>query len=367
MLGSSGVGGPAAPVYKRRPVVLCGLVTALCLLALMMRGPGDATGSASHLRGTGSLVRYAMSYRIALVADLDEGNVLEGKKPKWHSILKQATLSKTAGGKWAVEWGEDKQLISGHSEAGRGLELSELVTFNGELLTVDDRSGIVFAIKDMSKVVPRYILMEGDGATDKGQKSEWATVKDGLLYVGSFGKEYTNKDGSVANRNNLWVSIVDGAGHVSHVNWTPNYELLRQKTGTTFPGYMIHEAVTWSPSLRKWLVLPRRVSSEPYDDVKDEHRGSNTIIVVDEDWSDAKVLKAGEHVPERGFSSVKAMPTPEGEETKALLCLRSEEDAAAGTQTAYISILGLDGSVKMPEIEVPGKHKFEGVEFISEL
>jgi len=27
--------------------------------------------------------------------------------------------------------------------------------------------------------------------TDKGMKLEWATVKDDLLYLGSFGKEYT--------------------------------------------------------------------------------------------------------------------------------------------------------------------------------
>jgi hypothetical protein len=29
--------------------------------------------------------------------------------------------------------------------------------------------------------------------TDKGMKHEWATVKDGKMYLGSFGKEFTNK------------------------------------------------------------------------------------------------------------------------------------------------------------------------------
>ena len=50
--------------------------------------------------------------------------------------------------------------------------------------------------------MPRHILTEGNGVTNKGQKTEWATVKDGLLYVGSFGKEYTTPDGK-----EVWVSI----------------------------------------------------------------------------------------------------------------------------------------------------------------
>lgn len=33
------------------------------------------------------------------------------------------------------------------------------------------------------------------GRTDKGMKLEWATVKDDVLYLGSFGKEYTAPGG----------------------------------------------------------------------------------------------------------------------------------------------------------------------------
>lgn len=35
------------------------------------------------------------------------------------------------------------------------------------------------------------------GRTDKGMKLEWATVKDDVLYLGSFGKEYTAPGGLV--------------------------------------------------------------------------------------------------------------------------------------------------------------------------
>jgi hypothetical protein len=43
-------------------------------------------------------------------------------------------------------------------------------------------------------------------------KVEWATVKDGLLYVGSFGKEFTNNEGGVIHANNLCVGAAAACG-----------------------------------------------------------------------------------------------------------------------------------------------------------
>jgi soluble calcium-activated nucleotidase 1 len=43
--------------------------------------------------------------------------------------------------------------------------------------------------------------MDGDGDSAKGFKCEWGTVKDNLLYIGSFGKEYTNDKGVKINWN----------------------------------------------------------------------------------------------------------------------------------------------------------------------
>lgn len=45
---------------------------------------------------------------------------------------------------------------------------------------------------------------------------------------------------------------------------------LRENVDATFPGYMIHESAAWSDALNKWVFLPRRISSEQYDDVRDE-------------------------------------------------------------------------------------------------
>lgn len=81
------------------------------------------------------------------------------------------------------------------------------------LLSMDDRSGIVYEINpNIPAAYPRFILMEGAGDTDKGMKCEWAAVKDGQLVVGSFGKEYTQHDGSIANTNNMWIITLDSDG-----------------------------------------------------------------------------------------------------------------------------------------------------------
>lgn len=47
------------------------------------------------------------------------------------------------------------------------MELSELVVFNGKLLTFDDRTGIVFEV-EKANVTPWVILQDGDGKSSKG-------------------------------------------------------------------------------------------------------------------------------------------------------------------------------------------------------
>ena len=56
---------------------------------------------------------------------------------------------------------------------------------------------ILFSVLDVQndEAVPVTVLMNGDGTKSKGFKTEWATVKDNVLYVGSMGKEWTNNDG----------------------------------------------------------------------------------------------------------------------------------------------------------------------------
>ena len=83
-----------------------------------------------------------------------------------------------------------------------------MVKFHDTLYAFDDRSGIMFSIAnparsdaaDAPRLSPTHIFMEGSGDTDKGLKVEWATVKDGLMYVGSFGKEFTDNKAPSSTR-----------------------------------------------------------------------------------------------------------------------------------------------------------------------
>ena len=81
-------------------------------------------------------------FHIGLVADQDENSKVDDKT--WQSWLKTGRLTLHKDNKRvSVEWDQDMMKIQSHiSEKGRGVELSELVVFNGKLYTVDDRSGI---------------------------------------------------------------------------------------------------------------------------------------------------------------------------------------------------------------------------------
>lgn len=47
---------------------------------------------------------------------------------------------------FTVEWVDTKNYTSNLNSKGRGMELSDLVVFNGNLYTPDDKTGIVFRL-----------------------------------------------------------------------------------------------------------------------------------------------------------------------------------------------------------------------------
>lgn len=138
---------------------------------------------------------FPSTFRLAVIADLDKRSKTgDGSKALYHSIFMTGTLTRSTGSssggeeRYSVEWDAPAAVTTAHNEAGRGAELSELVLFQRRLLTFDDRTGIMFEVvnfrdsgatgKDRAPaLVPRQIMMEGDGVTDKGMKIEWATVK----------------------------------------------------------------------------------------------------------------------------------------------------------------------------------------------
>ena len=156
---------------------------------------------------------------------MDELSRVKGAdKPEWQSYMLLGSLQQKTDGTYSIDF-EDymRDLKTKHNEAGRGAEFSELAIYQDRLFTFDDRTGDVFEILNKedgsdSFVVPRFVITEGSGDTDKGMKWEWATVKDGLLYMGSMGKEYTRPDGTIKNTNNLWIATLDEDGVLTRID-----------------------------------------------------------------------------------------------------------------------------------------------------
>ena len=316
-------------------------------------------------------------FHFAIVPDLDEkSKVADSRKPLFRSWLAPGTITFNSESKqYDIELEAQRELLTKHNEAGRGAEFSELSIFNDRLLTFDDRTGDVFEILNNedgteSTVAPRFVITEGSGETDKGMKWEWSTVKDGELYMGSMGKEYTNSKNEVVNRNNLWIAVLDGNGQLRREDWTQHYNVVRKALNAEFPGYLIIEAVNWSDHLQKWVFLPRRVSSESYDENEDEKKGSNKVVLVSPDFSEAKVvdIQLKDKDPLKGFSSFAFVP---GTNDEHAMAIRSVEENCTGSmdvceQRSYLIIFNvLTGKVLSDELQYPEKLKFEGLEFVN--
>lgn len=116
-------------------------------------------------------------YRIAVIADLDTKSRAQ-EENTWVSYLKKGHLTLSdSGDRVAVEWDQGHEVLESHlAEKGRGMELSDLIVFNGKLYSVDDRTGVVYQIEG-SRAVPWVILSDGDGTVGKG--------KSGRLSLGS--------------------------------------------------------------------------------------------------------------------------------------------------------------------------------------
>ncbi|XP_068007394.1 soluble calcium-activated nucleotidase 1 isoform X2 [Melanerpes formicivorus] len=109
-----------------------------------------------------------LRYRIGVIADLDTQS-RSSEEHTWFSYLKKGYLVLSdSGDSVTVEWDKEESVLQSHlAEKGRGMELSELVVFNGKLYAVDDRTGVVYQIEG-NKVVPWVILPDGDGTVGKG-------------------------------------------------------------------------------------------------------------------------------------------------------------------------------------------------------
>ncbi|KAL7669058.1 hypothetical protein ACOME3_009727 [Neoechinorhynchus agilis] len=185
------------------------------------------------------------------------------------------------------------------------------------------------------------------------------TVKDGKLYIGGLGKEWTTGNGEYVNDNPMFVKTIDHQGIVEHLNWKEKYGKIRAKLGFQYPGYMVFEAVGFSDLKQKWYFLPRRTSSERYDELADRQRGSNLMIEADLNFKNIRSIAIGSHDPARGFSSFKFIPETND---NLIIALRTEEIDDTHMKT-YYTLFNVHGELLVPETVLSNSIKYEGIEF----
>ncbi|VDM75727.1 unnamed protein product [Strongylus vulgaris] len=279
---------------------------------------------------------------------------------------------------------------------GRGMELSDLKYYNGKLLAVDDKTGVIFRL-DGKKAIPWAILSQGDSTVEGFFKGEWFTVKDGNLYCGSNGKEWTTPTGEYVNDNPMYVKRISPEGGVEVEDWVQRYITLRAAIDIHFPGYIIHEAVQWSDlhkvnnegslctiSMKfcKWFFLPRHLSKYAYNDETAQKMGTlhflvallvlkamhamhlrtNVLLIASDDMKEINAVSIGQEVATRGFSAFQFVP---GTDDSIIVALKTEE-VDGKPLSSYIMVFSITGNVILDETRIPENYKYEGIEFLYE-
>jgi len=349
---------PKRSYFDKRPIIGVIVIVLIFFVVYTNRSPPTSEVVVQRYLFQSHYLKYETvnRYKIAVISDLDKKSILENKK-EWNAIYKLGELTRASDGTYSLEWQNENNIKSGYNEAGRGMELSELVKFNNKLLSCDDRTGIVFEISEDYRAFPLYVLTMGNGRKEKGLKCEWMTVVDDKLYVGSIGKEFT-VDGKIEHLDSMWVKIIDREGRIQHVDWTDNYNKLRKVANREYPAYLLHEAVNWDPAKRKWVFMPRRSSSDPYSEELDEEKGTNIVLYASLDFSEITMTTVGELDLLLGISSFKFIPFREDE----ILYLKTVEHKDR-IQT-YVGVVNLTTKeILMPDTLVDST-KFEGIEFL---
>ncbi|RCN48981.1 Apyrase [Ancylostoma caninum] len=300
------------------------------------------------------------TYQLLAITDMDKSGRAEDWK--WRAVARKGelTISKDRT-KVTVKWikDSDRNITSGFNYKGRGMELSDISEYDGRLLSPDDKTGMLYEIKD-NKAVPWIFLNSGPGNSTSGMKVEWLTIKDGYLYAGGHGCEYRDRNTSkVVSEDPMWVKKISRKGVVTSLDWRSIFRSMRKKAGYDTPGYLTHEAVQWSDIQKKWFFLPRKASKTIYNEKEDEKKGTNLLITTP-DLKTFNVIAIGEpDYPERGFSAFDFVPETED---KILVALKSVE--VDDKTESYITVFDDDGIVLLKDQKLDDDLKFEGIYFI---
>nr|ABI20151.1 35.8 kDa salivary protein [Phlebotomus duboscqi] len=299
--------------------------------------------------------RSGTTINFAIIADLDKKSISKKNDNNYKSIVKLGELYKVADKYSFSMKDEHHEVFTKYAYKGRGAELSEFLVYKWKLYTFDDKSGIVFKLKNNADLVPWVILANGDGDQVDGFKAEWATTKGDKMYVGSTGISWSDSTGKL-NSNSLWIKEIDQDGKVLSLNWKQYYD--KMKSVMKIPnGFIWHEAVNWSKLKNQWVLLPRKCSELPFDTNTEETIGCNKIIIASENFQIVRSIRIkGKSIdPAAGFSSFKFLPESDDQ---ILIALKTIEKN--GKTATYLTVIDITGRVLMPD-KIINEDKFEGI------
>lgn len=359
-----------------------------------------ATGPVwAEMNAKGSTPAEGVAMDVGFIADQDQDSKTDDGSG-WASVFATGQL-RFADGKYAFSMeGEDvasrapgaaprerrssKLVTTEGDKSERGAEYSLLEWFGGKLITACDRTGNLDEVlphpdwgtekqTEKFQVQPvldasgtRVKLMMGDGKKPKPLKCEWSTMLNGKLVIGSTGKERTDDDGNVVHQGEMWVKVLDEGFGIAHEDWGEKYTALRAADAAKCPhgaGYMIHESGRWSEAHQRWFFIPRKLSREAYDEVKDEKKCVNLMLSCDADFKAMAATPILTYLELRGCSDFFFIP---GTNDTHLFLTRTEE-TIEGTVSTYASVIDLSGATLMDEIQFAVGHKFEGTCLLGEF
>ncbi|KAL7711962.1 Apyrase [Entamoeba marina] len=321
-----------------------------------------ASDEFSYPETMSNLQSYSNSYSHLQLLLISDDDALTKYDNTYYSRIYLGVLNTPTSESWTYNPSSTFSVTTKYNEKKRGNENSAVVYYNDKMYVFDDKTGIASEL-DIShtSIYPRMIYNKGNGNSSNGMKCEWATVKDEVMFIGSHGNSRDEDD----LYKNSYVQKVNNQLVNEPVNWYKYFEKINDALGIKSPGYVTHEAITWSNYYEKWVIFPRKVSQDAYDEITDMTSSSKVMLICDEDFEQCETIKDPQYVNERCFSSVRLAPFNE----KIMIYTKSVENE--GKIESYIGVIDTGDIDKegYPKILLHdtyvGPYKVEGLEILS--
>lgn len=287
----------------------------------------------------------------------------------WKSVLRYGKFvaSHDANRKYEFAWKESVLLTSYLNDNQRALMFNDLIAYCGKLYSADSATGVLYELSQ-HRLIPRQILMSGDGMNSEGFQSSWTSIKGGIMYIGSKGLSSSSKYATSTPKSS-WITIVDPSGRVNHVNWEKEYALLNQAAPP--PHSLRHEAVLWSDLKQIWIFLPT-FQSLPYIGGSNANRSLASFMAIFIATSDFRSIDV-RHVKDftlpnfqpnypstqqivLQINSAKFLPNSEDNVIVCLLNVKAmsrDDSQAASNSRSFLMMFTLSGLLYEPISEIP--------------